>query len=79
LIENGLLVLKKFFKNFKVKKLFHCYLPLEKGAPLSLDKLDFHPPEDDLCKVWLKLAHWFWRSQKCEKLTDGQQTIRNLT
>jgi hypothetical protein len=20
-------------------------------------------PKDDLCQVWLKLAHWFWRKR----------------
>jgi hypothetical protein len=21
------------------------------------------PPKDDLCKVWLKMAQWFWRKR----------------
>jgi hypothetical protein len=27
----------------------------------QLNKLDFPPPKDDLCQVWLKLAQWFLR------------------
>jgi hypothetical protein len=34
---------------------------LEKGYPLCLTKLKFPPPNDDLCQVLLKLAHWFWK------------------
>jgi hypothetical protein len=34
---------------------------LEKGNPLHLNKLKSPPPKDDLCKVWLKMAKWFWR------------------
>jgi hypothetical protein len=30
---------------------------LEKGNPLHLNKLETPPPKDDLCQVWLKLAH----------------------
>ena len=26
-----------------------------------MNKLEFPPPKDDLCHVWLKLALWFWR------------------
>jgi hypothetical protein len=37
------------------------YLPLERGNPLYLNNLKSHPPKDDLCQVWLKLAEWFWR------------------
>jgi hypothetical protein len=37
------------------------YLPLQKGAALHFNKLEFPPPKDDLCHVWLKLAQWFWR------------------
>jgi hypothetical protein len=32
------------------------YLPLEKGIPLRLNKLESPLPKDDLCQVWLKLA-----------------------
>ena len=37
------------------------YLPLEKGMALHLNKLESPSHKDDLCQVWLKLAHWFWR------------------
>jgi hypothetical protein len=74
LIEFGLLVLKKIFEIFSVFLLFRYYLPLEKGYPLLLNKLDSPLPKDDLCQVWLKLAQRFWRrSRKCKSLqTDGQ-------
>jgi hypothetical protein len=36
--------------------LFRYYLPLEKGDPLHLIKLESPLPKDDLCQVWLKLA-----------------------
>jgi hypothetical protein len=76
LIEFGWLVLeKKIFFNFNVFLHFRYYLPLEKGNPLHLNKLETPPPKDDLCQVWLKLAQWFWRSRKCKSLqTDGQTT-----
>jgi hypothetical protein len=79
LIEFGLLVLEeKIFKIFSVFLLFCYYLPLEKGVPLHLNKLDSPPPKDDFCQIWLKLAQWFWRrSQKCRSLqTDGQRDNR---
>ena len=41
--------------------LFRNYLPFEKDGALHLNKLDSPSPKDALCKVWLKLAHWFWR------------------
>jgi hypothetical protein len=85
LIEFGLLVLeKKIFKNILSAILLFCYyLPLEKGDPLHLNKLETPLPKDDLCQVWLKMAQWFWRrSQKCKSLqTDGQtdrQTDRQM-
>ena len=70
-----------FLKFFSVFLLFHYYLPLEKSVSLHLNKLESPCPKDDLCQVWLKLAQWFWRSQKCESLqtdrkTDGQRAIR---
>jgi hypothetical protein len=43
--------------------------PLRKGRRPSFEK-----PMDDLCQVLLKLAHWFWRSQKCKRQTDGRTT-----
>jgi hypothetical protein len=81
LIEFGLLVLeKKIFKIFQYIFIFRYYLPLEKGDPLHLNKLESPPPKDDLCQVWLKLAQWLWRrSRKCKSLqtdgrTDGRRT-----
>jgi hypothetical protein len=41
---------------------YSCYhLPLEKGYPLHLKKLQSPLPKADLWQVWLKLAQWFWR------------------
>jgi hypothetical protein len=76
LIEFGLLVLKKIFKNFSVFLLFRYNLPLENGYTLPLNKLESPLPKDDLCQVWLKFAQWFWRrSRKC-KIYDGQTNGR---
>jgi hypothetical protein len=61
---------RRFFKNFSVFLLFRYYLPLEKGNPLHLNKLEFPTSKDDLCQVWLKLVQWFWRSWKWKKFTD---------
>jgi hypothetical protein len=74
MIEFGLLVLKKIFKIVSVFLLFRFYLPLEKGYPLPLNKLESPPPKNDLCQVLLKLVQWFWRrSWKCKSLQrDGQ-------
>jgi hypothetical protein len=46
LIEFGLLVLEKkiFFLNFSLFLLFRYYLPLEKGYPFRLNKLEFPSP-----------------------------------
>jgi hypothetical protein len=52
---------RRFLKFFSVFLLFCYYLPLEKGNPLHFNNLESPPPKDDLCQVWLKLAHWFWR------------------
>jgi hypothetical protein len=52
---------KRFLKIFNVFSLYSYYLPLEKGYPLPLNKLEFPLSKDNLCQVWLKLAHWFWR------------------
>ena len=38
-----------------------CYLPLEKCMVLKLNKLGFPLPKKNLCHVWLKFTHWFWR------------------
>ena len=61
LVEIGPVVLKKkIFLNFvNVFSQFHYYLPLEKGGALHLNKLESPSPKDALCKIWLKLAHWF--------------------
>jgi hypothetical protein len=66
--------LRRFLKIFSAFLLFCYYLPLEKGDPLHLNKLETPLPKDDLRQVWLKLAQWFWRrSRKCKSLqTDGQ-------
>jgi hypothetical protein len=63
-----------FKKKFSVFLLFPYYLPLEKGYPPPLNKLESPSPKDDLCQVWLKLVRRFWRrSRKCKSLqTDGQ-------
>jgi hypothetical protein len=45
-----------FFLLFSVFLLFCYYLPLEKGNPFDLFKLEFLPPKNDLFQVWLKLA-----------------------
>jgi hypothetical protein len=70
--------LRRFKKKIQCFLLFCNYLPLEKGDPLYLNKLESPPPRDDLCQVWVKLALWFWRrSRKCKSLqTDGQRAIR---
>jgi hypothetical protein len=57
--------------------LFRYYLPLEKGDPFILKKLEFPPPKDYLCQVWLKLAQWFWRrSRKCKSFQTDRRTDR---
>ena len=58
-----------------VFSLFRYYLPLEKGKALYLNKLESRLPKDALCKVWLKLAQWFWRRRwKCEQFTTTTTT-----
>jgi hypothetical protein len=61
--EIGTVVLEKkiFKKNSSVFLLFRYYLPLEKGYPLHMNNSESPLPKDDLYKVWLKLAQWFWR------------------
>jgi hypothetical protein len=63
LTELGKLVLEKDFLKifFSAFLLFHKNLPLEKGYPLHMTKLESPSPKNDLCQVWLKLAQWFWR------------------
>jgi hypothetical protein len=46
-----------FFLIFSVFLLFCYYLPLVRGNPLHLNKLESPPPKDDLCQ-----AQWFWRT-----------------
>jgi hypothetical protein len=52
---------RRFFKIFSVFLLFRYYLPLERGYPLPLNKLESPSPKDDLYQVWLELAERFWR------------------
>jgi hypothetical protein len=54
LIEFGLLVLEKIFKNFQC--IFTIISPWRRVIPFLSPS-----PKDDLCQVWLKLAKWFWR------------------
>jgi hypothetical protein len=64
LIKFGQLVLEKkiFLKTkFSVFYFFRYYLPLKKGFPLHLNKIESPLSNDDLCQVWLKLTQWFWR------------------
>jgi hypothetical protein len=77
LIEFGwlLLVKKIFLKKIGVFLLFCYYLPLKKGYPLCLNKLESSLPKDDLWRVWLKLAQWFWRSRKCKSLQTDRRTL----
>jgi hypothetical protein len=46
---------------FSVFPLFRYYLPLERGNPLPLNKLESHTSKDDMCQIWFKLARWLWR------------------
>jgi hypothetical protein len=54
---------RKFLNIFSVFLRFCYYLPLEKSYPLRLNKLESPPLKDDLWKVRLKLAKWFWRKR----------------
>jgi hypothetical protein len=70
---------RRFSKIFIAFLLFRYYLPLEKGYPFRLNKLESPPPKDDLCQVWFKLALWFWRrSRKCKSLQTDRQTDRRM-
>ena len=51
----------RFFKFAYVFSQFRNYFPLEKGGALHLITLESPSPKDALCKVWFKLAWWFWR------------------
>jgi hypothetical protein len=67
---------RRVLKIFSVFLHFCYYLPLEKGYPLRLNKLESPLPKDDLRQLWLKLVQWFWRrSRKC-KFTDRQMDAR---
>ena len=44
---------------------FHYFLPLKKDRALHLNKLESPFPRDALCKVWLKLALWFFKFHQC--------------
>ena len=52
---------RRFLNFINVFSLFRNYLPLEKGGPLHLNKLESPSPKDALCQVWIKLAQYFWR------------------
>jgi hypothetical protein len=52
---------RKFLKMFSVFLLFCYYLPLVKGNHLHLNKFRSTFLKNDLFRVWLKLAQWFWR------------------
>jgi hypothetical protein len=67
-----------FLKIFSVFLLFCYYLPLKRGYPLALNKLESPSPKDDLCQVPLKLVQWFWRSRKCKSLQTDRQTDRRM-
>jgi hypothetical protein len=71
---------RRFLKIFSAFLLFHYYLPLEKGNPLHLNKLESPAPKDDLCQVWLKLARWSGEEVENVKVyrqtDDGQWAIR---
>jgi hypothetical protein len=51
------------FLNDSIPFLHLCdYLPFKKkDLVLYLNKLEFSSPKDNVYKVWLKLACWFWR------------------
>ena len=62
LVEIGPVVLEKNIVKFRqcifsILKLF----PLRNSGALHLNRLDSPSHTDNLCQVWLKLTHWFWR------------------
>jgi hypothetical protein len=68
LIEFSLLVLEEkisVFKIFSVFLLFRYYLPLKKGYPLHLNKLESPPSKDELCQVCLN-----WSSGSGEEVEN---------
>ena len=56
-----------FFYFVNIFSLILCYLLLEKGWAIlwgenpGPKKLEFSKLKDALCRVWSKLAKWFWR------------------
>jgi hypothetical protein len=60
---------KRFLKIFSVFSLFRYYLPLEKGYPHRLNKVESLLPMNDLYQVRLKLAQWFWQRRFLNDLT----------
>ena len=68
------------FNSINVFLKFGNNLPLEKGGPLHLYKLELPLLKVALCHVWLKLARWFWRRRwKCEKFTTTTTTMTTTT
>jgi hypothetical protein len=61
LAEIGPAVMDKILNILGNFLLFCYYFPLKKGAALYLNNLEFPPPKDKLCQLWLKLAQWLWR------------------
>jgi hypothetical protein len=53
----------RFFKNFQYCYSFAIISPWKGVTPFIWTNLNPLPPKDDLCKVWFKLAQWFWRSR----------------
>jgi hypothetical protein len=47
---------REFLKIFSAFSLFRYYLPLEKGYPLPLNKLESPSPKDDLCQGMIKIG-----------------------
>ena len=52
---------RRFLNFVNVFSPFCNYLPLKKSRVLHLNKFESPSSKDALCKVWLKLAQWFWR------------------
>jgi hypothetical protein len=50
---------------------------LEKRVDLHLKNSEFPLSKDDLCQLWLALAHRFWRVENVLH-TDGQGAIRKV-
>ena len=70
---------RRFFNFVNVVNVFSpfCYyLPFEKGGALYLNNIESPSPKDALCKVWLKLAQWFWR-RRCFNFVNVFSLFRN--